>query len=264
MIKVMSFNIRYGLADDGENHWERRKTLVLARIKAFEPDLLGLQECLDNHQAQFIREGLPDFQFLGIPRGGPGESAMEMAPVLFRRSRFELLNQGCFWLSETPGVAGSRGWDADFPRTATWAILGHRPSGRSLVFLNTHLDYQAQALEESARMLARWARHASTTQALVITGDFNTTRKSSAFESLTGDGTLHDAHCQGHCDTGELATYHGFGTPGPGADLDWILLSRHFAVVQAGIDRWREGGLFPSDHDPITAQIRWHATAPGD
>ncbi len=42
MIKLMSFNIRYGLAEDGENRWERRKSLVVDRIKAFDPDLLGL------------------------------------------------------------------------------------------------------------------------------------------------------------------------------------------------------------------------------
>ena len=41
MLKVMTFNIRYGTAEDGESHWERRKSLVIDRIKTFDPDLLG-------------------------------------------------------------------------------------------------------------------------------------------------------------------------------------------------------------------------------
>ena len=43
-LKVMSFNIRLGVANDGENHWEKRKGLVIQTIQNFDPDLLGLQE----------------------------------------------------------------------------------------------------------------------------------------------------------------------------------------------------------------------------
>jgi endonuclease/exonuclease/phosphatase family metal-dependent hydrolase len=96
VIKVMSFNIRYGLANDGENHWHKRKSLALARIEAFVPDLLGLQECRDDEQADFIRAGLPDYHFFGVHREGPGDTALEMAPLLFRRKSFRLVESGCF------------------------------------------------------------------------------------------------------------------------------------------------------------------------
>jgi mRNA deadenylase 3'-5' endonuclease subunit Ccr4 len=59
----MTFNIRYGLADDGENRWENRKSLVIERIRAFDPDLLGLQECRDDFQAEFIKSHLGVFHF---------------------------------------------------------------------------------------------------------------------------------------------------------------------------------------------------------
>jgi endonuclease/exonuclease/phosphatase family metal-dependent hydrolase len=95
MIRVMSFNIRYGLANDGDNHWHNRKELALDRIRAFAPDLLGLQECRDDHQAEFVRANLPDHHFYGIHRGGPGDTALEMAPaasgsVKLRRCRAAL------------------------------------------------------------------------------------------------------------------------------------------------------------------------------
>ena len=86
MIKVMSFNIRYGLADDGENHWNNRKSLALARIQAFGPDLLGLQECRDDAQADFVRANLPDYHFFGTPSGrpwrySPGDGAPAVSPL---------------------------------------------------------------------------------------------------------------------------------------------------------------------------------------
>jgi endonuclease/exonuclease/phosphatase family metal-dependent hydrolase len=125
MIKVMSFNIRYGLADDGENHWNHRKRLALARIHAFGPDLLGLQECRDGSQADFVRSNLPDYHFFGVHREGPGDTALEMAPLLFRRSAFTLLATGCFWLSETPDIplAGIKFKQSTLQRISTFLCL---------------------------------------------------------------------------------------------------------------------------------------------
>ena len=77
MIRVMSFNIRYGTADDGDHRWEMRKTAVLERVLAFQPTLLGLQECRDDEQATFIRNRLPAYHFLGRPRGHHAEHAHE-------------------------------------------------------------------------------------------------------------------------------------------------------------------------------------------
>lgn len=137
----MTFNIRYGTADDGANHWDNRKHLVIERIRAFDPDLLGLQECRDDSQAEFIRENLPDYEFYGVPRGGGSVTALEMAPILFKRSAFRLVDKGCFWLSDTPHVPASLSWGAAFPRTATWVQLVHLVSDRQFFFLNTHYPF---------------------------------------------------------------------------------------------------------------------------
>ncbi|MCG2786090.1 MAG: endonuclease/exonuclease/phosphatase family protein [Anaerolineae bacterium] len=57
MLKVMTFNIRYGTATDGDNPWTRRKNLVIERIRSFDPDLLGLQECRAEHRWQKLSLG---------------------------------------------------------------------------------------------------------------------------------------------------------------------------------------------------------------
>jgi endonuclease/exonuclease/phosphatase family metal-dependent hydrolase len=258
MIKLMSFNIRYGLADDGENRWERRKSLVVDRIKVFDPDLLGLQECRDDSQAEFIKASLPEYEFLGVPRGGDSSTAPEMAPILFKRPAFQIKQWDAFWLSETPHIPGSQSWGSVFPRTVTWADLNHAASHRSLVFVNTHFDYEPSAIQGSAHMLMEWIDDAIDHHPLLITGDFNTDKSSSAYRQLTsGDPLLQDVVRTGMGTQENEGTFHGFGTELHPQSIDWMLVSDHFSVLNAEVDRYYEGNLFPSDHYPITASLDW-------
>lgn len=255
MFRVMSFNIRYGLADDGENNWNNRKAFALERIRAFGPDLLGLQECRDDHQATFVRTHLAEYQFYGIHRGGSGDTALEMAPLLFSRPAFTLIDSGCFWLSETPEVAGSRNWKSNYPRTVSWVRLACKKSGRELLFVNTHFDYEPEAIMGDARCLCQWLERIGRDTPLILTGDFNAAKDSGAYRLLTAN--LHDAYRLAHPLGGDQATYHAFGHGEQGTAIDWILVSDHFQVVAAEIDHARKGRLFPSDHYPITAMLGW-------
>jgi endonuclease/exonuclease/phosphatase family metal-dependent hydrolase len=249
MLTLMTFNIRYGTADDGVHRWENRKSLVLERIRAHDPDLLGLQECRDDSQAEFIRKNLPEYEFTGVPRGGGSVTALEMAPILFKQSAFRLVDKGCFWLSETPQVPGSVSWGAAFPRTATWAELFHLAAGRELFFLNTHFDYTPSATENSARAIQAWVKEEAGAQPVLVTGDFNADKKSPAYRLLTTGSSLFDIH------PGHDGTFHGYG----GADdpIDWMLASDSFEVVSAQIDRFHTDSLYPSDHYPVIATLKW-------
>jgi endonuclease/exonuclease/phosphatase family metal-dependent hydrolase len=258
MIKLMSFNIRYGLADDGENHWERRKPLVIDRIKSFDPDLLGLQECRDDSQAAFIKANLKDYEFLGLPRGGDSGTSPEMAPILVKRSAFRIRQWETFWLSETPHIPGSKSWGSIFPRTVTWVDIIHAATGRSLVFVNTHFDYEPSAIWESARFLKEWIDEAIGQHPLLLTGDFNADKDSAAYRHLTsGDPLLMDILRAGDGTQDDEGTFHGFGKELLPPSIDWMLASSHFAVMHAGIDRHQERNLFPSDHYPVLATLDW-------
>lgn len=252
----MTFNIRYGQADDGDNHWERRKPLVIERIRAADPDLLGLQECRDDEQAAFVKEQLPDYDFFGIPRGGDGPTALEMAPILVRRAAFQSARRGVFWLSETPDVAGRVGWDATFPRTAIWVELVHRPTGGALIFLNTHFDLMPAAIDGAARLLRDWARRQAARLPLIVTGDFNAVKGSAAYELLVDGRTLVDAARQVGTAGADEGTFHGFGLPVT-LPIDWLLVAPSFIVRDAAIDRTRRGDLYPSDHYPVMAALDW-------
>ena len=61
---VMTFNIRYGTADDGENSWDKRKDLVFDLLRTNSPDVVGLQEALRS-QIDDIRAALPEYAEIG-------------------------------------------------------------------------------------------------------------------------------------------------------------------------------------------------------
>ncbi len=257
MIRIMSFNIRCGNCDDGDNAWNQRKDRVLARIRAFSPDLLGVQECRDDAQAEYLKANLPEYQFYGVRRGGCGVTDVEMAPLLVRKAAFQIVQTGRFWLSETPRKAGSKSWDAVFARTAVWVELRHRGSGRPLTFLNTHFDYMPQAIQGAAQQLRAWAEETARHRALIVTGDFNADKNSAAYRELTADGLLRDAHRLANPGAPDEPTFHGYGNPAELSPIDWLLVSRHFGVNSAAVDCIHEGSLYPSDHYPITAEVDW-------
>lgn len=251
----MTFNIRSRQGDAGKHRWDRRRALVVERIRAFDPDLLGLQECNDDTQAKYVRRQLTECQFAGV-RSDDAACPVEMTPVLHKRSTFEAIDSGHFWLSETPSVPGSKSWDSAFARVATWTRLLHRETGRSLVFLNVHVDYGPQALEASPIVLREWIDGTVPQQPLVVTGDFNAGADSSIYRQLACTGTLFDVYGRVH--PGDSAgTFHDYGSLKEPLPIDWILASEHFVAVDAQIDRHAEGGRFPSDHYPLTAILRW-------
>jgi len=257
MLKLMSFNIRYGTADDGINKWDNRKYFVIDRIKAFKPDLLGMQECRDDFQAEFIKSNLREYDFYGVQRAGNSDTALEMSPILFRKDAFQLIQKSCFWLSHTPDIPGSISWGSTFPRTATWVQLVHLESGKELVFLNTHFDYEQSAIDEAARLLQGWIAQAMKKFPVLVTGDFNANKYSHAYHHLTHETGLFDVYRQTHPTNEDEGTFHGFGQIEKPTPIDWMLASDSLEAVFAQIDRYHAENIYPSDHFPVHAILKW-------
>ena len=100
-LKAMTFNIRYGKARDGKNHWDKRKEQIFGVIRKHSPDIVGLQEAL-RFQIDEIREHLPEYAEIGTAR--QGEKNGEYSAILYRINRFDVDESGTFWLSDTPKV----------------------------------------------------------------------------------------------------------------------------------------------------------------
>lgn len=263
-VRVMSFNIRFGTAEDGDNHWDRRKGFVVETIRAFDPDLLGTQETL-GFQRDYLAENLPEYEVLGVGRVD-GKEEGEMMALYYKSDRFDRLDSGHFWLSERPEVVGSKSWDSSLPRMVTWVKLRDRKnaSAAPLAFFNTHFDHQGrEARLESARLIRRQIAAIGEGCSVVLTGDFNTPEGSGPYEALFGplegqQSSLVDTYRAAHPERGEnegtFSGYRAAATSGP--RIDWIGVSRDWQIVDASIDRTSRNGRTPSDHFPVTAVLR--------
>lgn len=258
-LRVMSYNIRYGTAADGENHWEKRRDLLLETIRSFNPDLLGTQETL-GFQRDYLAEHLDGYEVLGVGRDD-GREAGEMTALYFRRARFEKLAGGHFWLSETPDIPGSKSWDTALTRMASWVRLRDRrdPKGRPILFINTHFDHRGeQARLESARLLRRRVAAMAGRDRAIITGDFNAGEEAPPYQALfDGSGLLRDTFRLVNPQRGaHEGTFSGFKVENvKGPRIDWIAVTSDWQVSAAAIDRTAREGRTPSDHFAVTSVI---------
>ena len=258
-LRVMSFNIRYGTAPDGENHWDRRKDFLVETILAFQPDLLGTQETLA-FQRDYLAEKLPGYSVLGIGRED-GKEQGEIMAIYWRKSRFDVLESGHFWLSTTPEVPGSKSWDSSLPRMVTWIKFRDReqPDAGPILWMNTHFDHRGeQARQESARLLRKRLIEMGKGCSLIVTGDFNAAEGSQPYQLLFGDtdgnpSPIVDSFRVFYPERGsEEGTFSRFRADNTkGARIDWIGCSRDWQIIKAGIDRTSRDGRTPSDHFPV-------------
>lgn len=263
-LKVMSFNIRYGTARDGENAWELRRGAVIEVIETFRPEVLGLQEAL-RFQLNELGAEMPRYLEIGVGRSD-GVEAGEYAAILVDRSRLEVLEQGTFWFSDTPDVPGSKSWGNDITRICTWARLRNRTSGRSFYVYNLHWDHRSQpSRERSAELLIeRIVQRAVGEDPVLVTGDFNAGESNPAFRYLVEprEVGLFDTFRALHPEAQGVGTFNGFEGTTSGEKIDAVLASAEWQVLASEIIRAAPQGRYPSDRFPVVATVA--PRPPGD
>jgi endonuclease/exonuclease/phosphatase family metal-dependent hydrolase len=260
-LAVMSFNIRYGTANDGENHWSKRREFLFDVVREHSPDLLGVQEALAS-QIDEIVAAVPGYAVIGVGRDD-GRAAGEFSAILFRTSRVRVADSGTFWFSDTPTVPGSRSWGNTITRISTWARFIDR-DGRGFWHFNLHLDHQSQPSRvRSTELLAtRIAERALPAEPVIVTGDFNVGEDNPAIHHLVGPpggpaGAFVDTFRVLHPDAKEVGTFTGFKFGSTtGAKIDYVLVQPGTTVLAAAIVRTSRDGRYPSDHFPVTATLR--------
>ncbi len=260
-LRAMSFNIRLGVADDGANHWNKRKEIVAKTIVNFDADIIGTQETWD-FQAEFLDETLTDYTYVG--RSRQNDNKGEQCGILFRSLRFDKLIEGHFWLSETPDEPGSKSWDSSLPRMATWLKLWDRENKRSFYVINTHFDHRGKtARSEGAKLIRKFIGTLPDASSVIVTGDFNASEGSAPYQSLFAEmagskSPVVDTFRVAVPEKGEEeGTFSAFKGNKNGARIDWIACTRDFEIESAQIDRSEFEGRFPSDHYPVTAVLQF-------
>ena len=184
-LNVMTFNIRYGTANDGENRWANRRDFLFEVVKGANADVIGLQEALDA-QLQEIVAAVPAYAVVGVGRDD-GRTKGEYAAILFRKDRLHVSDSGTFWFSDTPSVVASTSWGNTITRICTWARFVDR-DGRAFWHFNVHLDHISQpSREKSTALLAqRMAERRNLDEPAIVTGDFNVGEDNPAIATLLG------------------------------------------------------------------------------
>ena len=256
-----SFNIRYADGDRGTQHdWKLRRDSLSSFVRTANLSICGMQEVLHEQLSDLLRL-LPEYDYVGVGRDD-GQTRGEYAPIFFRRDEWQALGSGTFWLSPTPDITGSKGWDAALPRIATWALLKHKSSQTELICVNTHFDHVGHtARVESGRLILRKVREIAGTRPLVLTGDFNVGMESNVYQSIMHDPDypLLDSYLTGAPHEGAYYTWHNFGRipQEQCSKIDFIFVSPGIRVLRTWIpqESRKKGELMMSDHNPVISTL---------
>ncbi len=287
-MRIMTFNIRTGLADDGPNSWPLRSALAVQTIRDHDPDVVGIQEPTREQWTDLAR-GLGD-NWDGIEHGLENKSG-SLQGLFYRKSRLFPAGDGCFWLSDTPHVPGSitfpNQWGA---RAAVWARFLDATAGREFIFMVTHMDTHPGSWMPSARVLANEIALEFAGLPVVLVGDFNCAAGDEPWRHLTGPGGLKDSWRElGKPDDG-LTTFNAFRRESVlpldrpeemrswldtvaepervdeylnyllrhrNYRIDWILYRGPLSPRDAFADFRSPDGRLPSDHYPVIADLDW-------
>jgi endonuclease/exonuclease/phosphatase family metal-dependent hydrolase len=251
-LKVMTYNIRYDTPVDSMNQWGKRTSRVYALIRKHDPDILGIQEAVHNQVIDLVTN-LSEYAYVGVGRDD-GKTKGEYSAILYKKSQFTITTEGTFWLSPTPTVAGSKGWDAAITRVATWAIMKDNKTGQSFLMLNTHFDHIGkEARRESAIIIKKRGSELAGQLPVIMTGDLNCTREEPPYAAIMGnDGLLLNDPAP---------------SPAPGTfcsfkvnsiicrPIDYVLHTAQWKASNYQVITDNDGKYYPSDHLPVIVQL---------
>lgn len=257
-IKIMSFNVRTSGMDKGTpNHWDNRKEAVLALIKDQMPDIMGVQEATYTDQWVWLKTQLKSagYDGYGVNRQTGKESGAGECPgILYNKNVIKKIEVGTFWLSETPDKP-SKGWDANYYRTATWGLFEHIATGQRFFMVNTHLDHESTTAQvEGMKLIEQKLLEYEWDYPLYLTGDFNVVSTDKALDGVRefmrnarAYATVKDSN----------PTVNGFGASSSRKQIDHIYYSDYLKAVEyyTIMDAY-EGVTYVSDHYPIYAIIK--------
>lgn len=258
-INIMSFNIRNSknstLDVDGIHNWPARSNLLISYLKTSNSDIMGFQEDRGG-QVLFLSDELSEYGRVGVGRDD-GIHYGEHTSIFYKKDRFDVVDNGTFWLSETPEVVASISWDTSRVRIATWVRLEDKKTGKVFLVFNTHFDHKGRlSQKKSAELIVKKAEEIalSKNEPIIIMGDLNFERSyKEAYETFTND--YKDAKFFAKTKPkGETYTYNGFGKDK--SEIDYIFVSNNIQVNSYEQLQKIEDGIYLSDHGPVVSEIK--------
>ncbi len=192
LLKIVDYNIRCANDPNGNSIAERAPRLF-AFLEKHDPDIIGFQEAVPEW-ISYIENGTLQYDALiqkyEMRYHWRGADSKECTPLLWKKDKFELLDEGYYWLSETPDEE-SKGWGAKHYRILNWVKLKVKATGKIFIFINTHLQssdhgaHSAPLIVDRAKKIGGFIQYP-----VIITGDFNYAPWSDGYTAFMKEGFL--------------------------------------------------------------------------
>ncbi len=258
VIKVMSQNVLNSAQKDTDHggvttNIEDRALAIAELVNEIYPDSIGFQEIYrDSSRAwpQWLAENLTDYAYVGFGRDFAGDventvaedflnnvCSGEATPIFYRKDKYDLVEGGTRWLSETPDEA-SISWGASYRRIMTWVVLENKETGEQYAHINTHLDFGDEAHVKSMEQLTAFAASLQETYGdipVVFTADWNLTLTYTGYGAMINNENLPVADSAYCLPAEELVNYgltgHEFSGNTRGLPIDMIFITNEDAKV---------------------------------
>jgi len=251
----MTFNIRFASPTDGANAWQFRRELVIKVIRDYAPAIVGSQEGMWD-QLLSLKQHLPDYA-LHVP-DRVVDNTCQYPTLFYVAKKFDIKEGGEFWLSKTPTVHRSKDWGSAFPRMVSYGIFFDRDTEKEVLVAVTHLDHESsEARWHQAKLIGEFLQQYEGPS--LVMGDFNDGPGSPVHQLLVSAACgLQDTwQMLGRVEDEQSMTHHGFNGVPQKTRMDWVLVSKHFRVIDALIIRDNTEGRYPSDHFPYLVDLQW-------
>lgn len=231
-VTAVTFNCAapWGSLLDGTQSSARVKKFA-AYMNTVNPDFIGTQEMNSNWLSK-LSELMPKYESYGVARGGDdSEKTSEMNAVFWLKDKYTLIDNGTFWLSETPDKE-SRYEGAGCNRICSWVLLKNNETNKQYLYMNTHLDnvseeaqgFGAKVILSKEQKLAEQYPDA----AVILSGDFNQTRGMSAHSEVSA--VLNDSLAAAN-ENEIKGTYQEWGEQDNAEPIDFIFSSDAITAV---------------------------------
>lgn len=232
-----------------------------ARVKKFaeymntvNPDFIGTQEMNSNWLSK-LGKLMPNYESYGVARGGDdSEKTSEMNAVFWLKDKYTLIDNGTFWLSETPEKE-SRYEGAGCNRICSWVLLKSNETNKQYLYMNTHLDNVSEEAQGFGAKVILNEEQKLTEQypdaAVILSGDFNQTRGMSAHSEVSA--VLNDSLAVAE-DSEIKGTYQEWGEQDNSEPIDFIFSSDALRAVEYQVLDDISNG-YVSDHYGVYAEF---------
>lgn len=251
-VRIVSFNVR--CKDDTFGSVEGRSQLICSALGQYAPDSFGVQEATAEW-IEIFKETLTDYDCVSQMRDGKGSS--EASAVFYLKDKYNLLDSGTIWLSDTPDEFASKFTLSFCPRIATWVTLENKATGEKYTHINTHLDHVLESVrvDQINVLKVKIEELKAKGYPVVCTGDFNTKEGADAYNEMKP--CLNDSkYLAVNSDDG--ATYLNYGKNiFETKPIDFIFVSDGVRVENYKIIDEKIGDMYLSDHAGLCADVKF-------